>query len=163
MTRRILAFLFVFAGGAIVGRFAIPSMGTRLAGAGVVLAQSHKPVYALRLFTGPDNKTHAEKVELGFSPSGNGEASDLLPVNRAVLFRTTANSTHDFHVPPRRQYVITLSGHGEIDLEDGEKFVVGPGDIDLVEDTTGKGHITKVVGDGDRVALNLYIADQAGK
>jgi len=32
-----------------------------------------------------------------------------------------------------------------------------------VEDTTGKGHITKVVGDGDRVALNLYIADQAGK
>jgi hypothetical protein len=30
---------------------------------------------------------------------------------------------------------------------------VGPGNIDLVEDGTGKGHITRVIGDQDRVTL----------
>jgi len=36
-----------------------------------------------------------------------------------------------------RQYVITLSGHGELEVGE-ERNVVGPGSIDLVEDTTAK-------------------------
>jgi hypothetical protein len=59
--------------------------------------------------------------------------------------------------------VITLSGHGELEVGGGKKIVVGPGSIDLVEDTTGKGHITRVTGTEDRVTLQLPLADQSGR
>jgi hypothetical protein len=59
--------------------------------------------------------------------------------------------------------VITLSGHGELEVAGGKKIPVEPGHIELIEDTTGKGHITKVVGAEDRVTLHLLIADQASR
>ena len=51
---------------------------------------------------------------------------------------------------PRRQYTITLSGAAEIEVGDGTKQQVGPGDVLLAEDLTGKGHITRVVGNEPR-------------
>lgn len=154
MTRKMLALALTFTAGAMVGHLAIP--------VGVVLAQTHKPFMAVRLFTGPDDQTHAEEVELKFSP-GRPEVSKLLQVNAAELHRTAGGTVEDWHRAPRRQYVITLSGHGELEVAGGKKISVGPGSIDLVEDTTGKGHITRVVGTDDRVTLQLPLADQSGR
>lgn len=47
---------------------------------------------------------------------------------------------------PKRQYGITLSGHVEIETGDGTIRRFGPGDVMLAEDTTGRGHLTRVVG-----------------
>jgi hypothetical protein len=41
----------------------------------------------------------------------------------------------------------------------GKKIPVEPGHIELVEDTTGKGHITRVIGTEDRVTLQLPVSD----
>lgn len=158
MTRKMLAFLFTFAAGAIVGHVAIPSIGAHFAQPGVVMAQTKKPVFMTRLYTGPDNQTYAEKVELKFTPGSPSDLSKMMQVTGAELHRTAAGSVEDWHRAPRRQYVITLSGRGEIEVAGGKKISVGPGDIDLVEDTTGKGHITKVVGTEDRVTLQLPLA-----
>jgi quercetin dioxygenase-like cupin family protein len=65
----------------------------------------------------------------------------------------------DWHTAPRRQYVITLSGRGEVELVDGTKIPLGPGSIDLAEDLTGKGHITRVVGNEDRVTIAIPVSD----
>jgi hypothetical protein len=35
----------------------------------------------------------------------------------------------------------------------------GPGHINLIEDTTGKGHITRNFGPDDRIALTIPLAD----
>ena len=51
----------------------------------------------------------------------------------------------EFHPGPRRQFVITVSGEGEIGLGDGSVHLFGPGHVNLVEDTTGRGHTTRVV------------------
>jgi quercetin dioxygenase-like cupin family protein len=163
MTRRMLALLLTFTAGAIVGHVAIPSIGSHFAEPGVVMAQSHKPVFMTRLYTGPDNQTHAEEIELKFTPGSPAEVSKLMQVSGAELHRTAGGSVDDWHRAPRRQYVITLSGHGEIEVAGGKKISVGPGNIDLVEDTTGKGHITKVVGTEDRVTLQVPLADQSGR
>jgi quercetin dioxygenase-like cupin family protein len=163
MTRRMLTLLFTFAAGAIVGHVAIPSIGTHFAEPGVVFAQSHKPVLITRLFTGPDNQTHAEQVEMKFTPGTPAEVSKLKQVAGAELHRGAGGSVDDWHRPPRRQYVITLSGHGELEVAGGKKVSVGPGDVLLVEDTTGKGHVTKVIGAEDRVTLQLPFADQSVK
>jgi quercetin dioxygenase-like cupin family protein len=153
-----LALLFTFTAGAIVGHLAIPKIGARFAEPGVVMAQTHKPVFMTRLYTGTDQQTHAEQVELKFVPGSPAEVSKLMQVSGAELHRTAAGSVDDWHRAPRRQYVITLSGQGEIEVAGGKKFTVGPGSIDLVEDTTGKGHITKTVGAQDRVTLQIPIA-----
>jgi hypothetical protein len=45
----------------------------------------------------------------------------------------------------------------------GKKIPIEPGHIDLVEDVTGKGHITRVTGTEDRVTLWLPLADQSNR
>jgi hypothetical protein len=59
--------------------------------------------------------------------------------------------------------VITLSGRGEIEVAGGQKISVEPGHIELAEDLTGKGHITRVMGSEDRVTIQLPLADQSGR
>lgn len=152
MTRRMLVLAFTFTAGAMVGNLAIPS-----------LAQSHKTVFMTRLFTGPDNQTHAEEVEMKWTPGNPTEIFKLLQVTRAELHRTPGGNVDDWHRAPRRQYVITLSGHAQLEVAGGKKITVGPGNVDLVEDTRGKGHVTKVVGTDDRITLQLPLADQSGK
>jgi len=56
----------------------------------------------------------------------------------------------DWHCAPRRQYSISLSGVAEIEVGDGTKARVNPGDVVLAEDLTGRGHVTRVVGDQPR-------------
>lgn len=166
MTRKILILFCTFVAGAVVGQLVIPtgtSLGERFRSAGVVLAQTQKPVTVTRLYTGPDNLTHSEEIELKFTPGKPAEVAKLLQVTGAELHRTAGGSVDDWHRAPRRQYVITLSGRGELEVAGGKKISLGPGSIDLVEDTTGKGHITKVVGSEDRVTLQLPLAVQSGR
>lgn len=163
MTRRIIALLFAFAAGALVGHVAIPSIGSHFAGSDLVLAQTHKPLMITRVYTGPDNQSHAEEVELKFTPGNPAEVAKMMQITGAELHRTAGGSVDDWHRAPRRQYVITLSGRGEVEVAGGKKIALGPGSIDLVEDTTGKGHITKVVSTDDRVTLQLPLADQSGR
>lgn len=126
-------------------------------------AQKRGKVMITRLYTGPDGQTHAEEIEAKFAPSGNNEAYKMMGITGAQLTRAKPGTVIDWHTAPRRQYVITLSGQGEVEVAGGKKILLGPGHIDLVEDTTGKGHITRVVGNEDRVTLQLPLADQAGK
>ena len=156
MARKTLALSFAFILGAIVGHWAIPSPS-------VVLAQTHKPLTMTRLYTGSDNQTHAEEVELKFTPGNPNEVAKMLPVTSAELHRGAAGRVSDWHRGPRRQYVITLSGQGELEVAGGKKIPSGPGHIEMIEDTTGRGHITRVVGTEERVTLQLPIADQSGR
>jgi len=104
-----------------------------------------------RLYTGDDGQSHIEELDLKASP-------DLTSphVAKSIVFRTTPpGQFSDWHVGPRRQYVITLSGEVEIGLGDGTKHRFGPGHVNLIEDLTGKGHTTRVVGRVPRVSATV--------
>ena len=45
----------------------------------------------------------------------------------------------------------------------GKKIALEPGHIELAEDLTGKGHITRAIGTEDRISLWLPLTDQAVK
>jgi hypothetical protein len=121
-------------------------------------AQTGKPVKITRLYTGPDGQTHAEEIEVTFGPGGT-DAFKLMAGAGADVRRAPPGRVTDWHTAPRRQYVITLSGHGEVELIDGTKIALGPGSIDLAEDLTGKGHITRVIGNEDRVTIAIPVSD----
>jgi hypothetical protein len=127
-----------------------------------ILAQTRTPIKVTRLFTGPDGKTHVEEREIPLKPQGRGtELSEMVAVNGLQFRKTNKDYNLDWHPAPRRQYVVTLSGESEVELDGGRKIRLGPGHILLAEDTTGQGHISRAVGSGERVSLFITLADTA--
>jgi hypothetical protein len=127
----------------------------------VVVAQARKPMMVTRLFTGPDGKSHAENIEMNLTQqSADVELSQTVKVSGLQFRRTSPKYALDFHPAPRRQYVVTLGGRGEIELEDGTKIPLMPGHILLAEDTTGKGHISRGIGSEDRLSLFIELPDK---
>ena len=119
--------------------------------------EKSKPVKITRFFTGPDGLTHAEEIDVKFPAAGG--AYSLLANSGAQIRRTPPGRVNDYHTASRRQYVITLSGHAELVLSGGQTLQVGPGSIELAEDLTGKGHITRTVGNEDRIAIVIPVSD----
>src|SRR5258708_5893740 len=121
-------------------------------------AQKHKPRGITRLYTGPHGHTHAEEIEAKFAPGNGNDVCKFMANTGAELHRSPPGRVADWHTAPRRQYVITISGHGEIELMGGKKIEVGPGNIELAEDLTGKGHITRTVGNEDRATIAIPLS-----
>ena len=65
----------------------------------------------------------------------------------------------DWHCAPRRQYSISLSGTAEIEVGDGTIARVEAGDVVLAEDLTGRGHVTRVIGDRPRLYAIVPLTD----
>jgi hypothetical protein len=108
-----------------------------------------------RIYTGPDNESHFEDKEIELEFNGDMEVSALDPAE-GILFRCAPSThLHNFHPAPRRQYVVTLSGAVEIETGDGTIRRFGPGDVMLADDTTGHGHITRVVGNQPRTYMMI--------
>lgn len=125
----------------------------------VVVAQTSKTIMVTRIFTGPDGLSRAEEIPM---PLTGGGVSEMIKATGAQFSRRSPSTpaSEGWHVGPRRQYVITLSGRGEVELGDGRKVATGPGHINLIEDTTGKGHITRNFGPDDRVVITIPLVDQ---
>jgi uncharacterized cupin superfamily protein len=123
--------------------------------------QERTPIKVTRIFTGPDNQTHAEEYEVTLgAANGATELAEPIPVESLQFRRTSSDYSIDWHNAPRRQYVITLAGEGEVELGDGTKVRLYPGHILLAEDTSGQGHISRAIGDGDRISLFIPLADR---
>ena len=83
-----------------------------------------------------------------------------LTPTEGILFREwPKHGFMDWHPAPRRQYVINISGGLEIGLGDGSLHRFGPGDARLVEDTTGQGHTTRVIGEDPTITAIIPLDD----
>lgn len=122
----------------------------------VAAAQARKPVMMTRVYTGADGLSHAEQVPMTLT----GNNTEMLQATGVQFSRRAPGAVSDWHVGPRRQFVITLSGRGELVMGDGTRVAVGPGHINLIEDTTGKGHTTQNLGPDDRIVVTIPLADQ---
>ena len=117
---------------------------------------ARKPIMVSRIYTGEDGQTHVEEYEVPLSQQREGSATDLSAIQAAesIQFRRTSPEYYlPFHNAPRRQYVITLSGESEVEFGDGTKLRLYPGHILLAEDTEGQGHISRALGDEDRLSI----------
>ena len=120
-----------------------------------------EPVPASRVYTGPDGNTHVEAFAFALGV-GSPSLSALVPVEGVIFRRTKPDLDTDFHPAPRRQFVITIQGEGEIETSDGTLLPLGPGSIVLVEDTAatnGRGHVTRGKGTADRLSLFIPVPD----
>ena len=108
-----------------------------------------------RLYTGDDGQSHLEDLDLEGAAVPNWKD---LHNGTGIMFRSTSpDAPVTWHVAPRKQYCITLSGQVEIGLGDGSKHYFGPGDVMLAEDLTGQGHTTRAVGPEPRVVAYVPV------
>jgi hypothetical protein len=112
-----------------------------------------------RLYTGSDHKSYFEEIELKFAGEQKILTTDSRPATLAV-FRSVAPATVlDRHPAPRRQYLVTMSGSWEIEASNGVKKVFKAGDVMLADDTTGEGHISRVLGSDPHIFMTVPLAD----
>lgn len=112
-----------------------------------------------RIYTGADGESHFEEMEHPVKLVNGIEATPMEAATGVYFRRAPAGHVQDWHPAPRRQYIMTLSGQSEIELGDGTVRRFGPGDILLAEDTTGRGHITRVVGTGPRLYVTIALKE----
>ncbi len=110
------------------------------------------------LYVDADGETHFRDLEVEWAEEGPaGKMSRRLPASGIIFRQTGADYDLDWHPAPRRQYIINLDAGVRLTASDGESRVIGPGEIVLVEDTTGKGHLSKAVEDKIRHSIFVLI------
>jgi hypothetical protein len=117
-----------------------------------------------RIYSGPDGQSRLGEVPLAMRPfvdveGAHGESTAMQGA-AGIAFRVSPPGyALDWHCAPRRQYSILLSGTAEIEMGDGTVARIEPGDVVLAEDLTGRGHITRVVGDQPRFYAIVPLTD----
>jgi len=112
----------------------------------------------VRIYTGPDNKSHFEELQIPLKDAGKtGFLSELMKAKGVVFRETTGDYNYDFHTAPRRQLVVNLEGEVEIEIGDGTRRILHAGEILLAEDTTGQGHISRAVAGKPRKSLFIIL------
>ena len=107
------------------------------------------------LYTDASGESHFRDIEVEWAEERRGsKLSKRLPANGIIFRQTKADNDLGFHTAPRRQYIVNLQGSVRITASDGESRVIGPGEVFLVEDTTGKGHKSHTLGG---LRLSLFI------
>ena len=104
-------------------------------------------IRCVKLWTGPDRKSHFEEGVIELEPGARGDAlSGKFAINSASFHETDKDPKLGWHPDADRQLVITLGGTLEFETPDG-RFTLGEGDILFTEDTSGAGHNWKMLGD----------------
>src|ERR1017187_8551518 len=98
------------------------------------------------LYTDAQGETHFRDIEVEWvEERPGGKLSRRLPATGIIFRQTGGDYDLDWHPAPRRQYIINLDGGVQITASNGETRVIGAGEVLLVEDITGKGHLSKAV------------------
>ena len=99
----------------------------------------------VRLYTGEDGQARFEDLEFTLAPTEFSppappvNVSDPLGASAFMVLCTPAGWTDAEHPAPARQLMIMLEGLLEVSAG-GETRQFSPGDMLLLEDTTGPGH-----------------------
>ncbi len=102
----------------------------------------------LRVYADEHGESHIEDMELEMLDNGAmGSVAPPWRVKEAIFRQIPPLATAEFHCAPRRQLAVNLDGIADIEVSDGTVRRVQPGDVFLVEDTTGKGHANRFLDD----------------
>ena len=112
----------------------------------------------LRIYATPDGESHFGEVDIAMTLTRS--FPDGAPVEHSARYEASRSAFYeasrvrfvhipagaheaDFHKPPGRLLAIWLDGEVEFETSDGERRRVSAGKAVLVEDTHGKGHISR--------------------
>jgi hypothetical protein len=85
------------------------------------------------------------------------ELSRHRSATQALFMRARAGRSSDWHASSARVLFFVLSGEWEVTASDAESRQFGVGSALLVEDTKGKGHSSRVIGEDESLAAMIEL------
>ncbi len=124
------AVVLALAGGAL----AQPAPGSTVA---APVNNTSNPPRIFHVYATADGESHFEQITVG--PTA---ASLPLTSLRAISYQPNKVNWHNVPTP---QFAINLTGYLQVEVSDGTKHKIGPGDLVYLEDAKGKGHVTRLL------------------
>ncbi|MGI9409855.1 MAG: hypothetical protein ACR2OV_07265 [Hyphomicrobiaceae bacterium] len=110
------------------------------------------------LYVDDDGETRWRDIDVDWVEERNfSKLSAKLPATGIIFRQTSGDYDLDWHPAPRRQYIINLDGGVKITASNGEAREIGAGEVILVEDTHGKGHLSQSIGSKMRHSIFVPI------
>lgn len=116
-----------------------------------------------RLYGTDDGESHFEDIESDLALTDYAPSAPPLflstnaPAAEFGFMKAPAGWSSDWHPSSARNLFFVLSGEWEVTASDGETRRFGVGSVLLVEDTTGKGHSSRVVSETDSLAAMVQL------
>ena len=112
----------------------------------------------LRVYAGPDGESHFEEIDgeltqVAISENGIVGISEHHPATGFVFITNPAGWHSNFHPSPHCATIVVLGGECEIETSDGDTRRLCPGAVLATEDTTGKGHRSRTIGQRENQCL----------
>jgi hypothetical protein len=152
----------ILTAGVVCALVSVPFVAPRADEGHTMSSANARTISYTHLYADDKGVSHFRDVQLPFdstSPTGTGPAlgSLTLPgsMGAATLLLLPRGAQEDWHKAPRRMFLVALKGMSEVTVGDGTVRRFGPGSVLLMDDLTGKGHITRAVGNEDHVALTI--------
>lgn len=107
----------------------------------------------LRIFADDDGYSHFETKRIGLEaknyapPAPPLNTSSLEAADSSTFLELPVGWYGDWHPTPVRQWLILMTGACEFEAGNGERVTRKAGDVVMLDDLTGNGHQTKVLGD----------------
>ena len=121
------------------------------------------PLSYLRIFADDAGESHVDRVDLAMTtkmfapPAPPLDLSELSPASTFALLRLPSEWHGEWHPTPSRQWLFFLTGTVTMKVSDGTSFEVQAGAAVLLEDTTGKGHRTIVLGNTEVIIAAVQL------
>ena len=118
------------------------------------------------IYTDDTGETHygeldVELVPRDFAPPAPPLWAASMPSSKLVWITAPLGWHGDWHPAPARQLWIGVEGHIDVTVSDGQTRRFGPGSLLLLEDLTGKGHVTEAVGDTPVRGIFVQLDEEA--
>jgi len=120
----------------------------------------------IRLFADEGGESHFEDLEITLvpvdfaPPAAPLNIAQFLPSGQCLWVSAPAAWAGEIpHPAPRRQIFCTLQGEYEVTASDGSVRRFTPGGVLLLEDTWGKGHSTRIIGNHETLIFAVVLAD----
>ena len=98
------------------------------------------------LYLDDQGVSHFRDIEIEWvEERHSSRLSAVLPATGIIFRETRGDYKLDWHPAPRRQYIVNLDAGVKITASDGESRVIKAGEVILVEDLTGKGHLSESI------------------
>ena len=118
----------------------------------------------VRIFADSEGESHFEDVDIPMTPVEMIPPAPPLnlagfePANQVSFLSGPPGWYGEPHRAPKPSIYFCLQGEWEIETSDGERRRFGPGAVLRTDDTTGKGHITRVIGEQAALAGVVQLA-----
>lgn len=113
-----------------------------------------------RIYADAAGESHFEEMKIPLDDRGDiGFLSDAQKAGTVIFRKVAGTYDYDFHNAPARQYILLMDGEIEIETSLGDKKIFRPGEVLLVEDTSGKGHRTRNLRNEVRSSVFITLPD----